>query len=147
MLALFTLLLILPCPGPGAEAQDGPGLPPESKTFRRWPDPVVADCGLFPRLLGKEVRFLRLYARRDGAFLPIPFQVDEKDAKGNFVLLSGKEANPRDANGLLDKGEELVFMARDCGDRVRPEGLPPGIEHSEELRLQDPLRSCHEITD
>jgi len=137
LLGLLLLGLTLPSPAAGLEAPAATGFV-ESKTFDRWPDPVVADCGLFPALLGKRIDFLRLVAQRDGAFQPIPFQVDEKDARGSIVLLSGKEANPEEANGLLEKGEELVFMARDCGDRVSREVFPPGIELGEELELQDP---------
>ncbi|MFC1888196.1 hypothetical protein ACFL4G_00420 [Thermodesulfobacteriota bacterium] len=109
------------------------------KSFTRWPDPVVADCGLFPSLLGKEIPFLRLYALSGGSFHAIPFQVDEKDVDGNLVYTSGERANAADADGRLGKGEELVFMARDSGHRARPTDFPPGIETWEELELKDPL--------
>ena len=111
----------------------------ETKTFDRWPDPVLADCGLFPSLLGKKIKFIRVYTFSNDSFHPIPFQVDEKDSGGELVLTSGEKANPEDANGLLDKGEELVFMSRDSGDRVSPRIFPPGIELWEEVELHDPL--------
>ncbi len=109
------------------------------KTLYRWPDPVVADCGLFPALIGKKINFLRVYAHKEEIFQPIPFQVDEKDADGNRVLPSGKNANPQDANGLIDKGEELVFMARDCGDRLGSQHFQADINLWQEVELQDPL--------
>lgn len=109
------------------------------KTFTRWPDPVVTDCGLFPSLLGKEIRFLRLYVLSGESFHPIPFQVDEKDTDGNLVYPSGERANEGDADGCLDRGEELVFMARDSGHHAHPADFPPGIEIWEELELKDPL--------
>jgi len=121
---------------PGGEAP--PGVL-ERKSFGRWPDPIVADCGLLASLAGKRVEFVRLYAWAGGSFQPIPFQIDENDMQGNKVYPSGEHANPEAANGLVDKGEELVFMARDCGDRVSPEVFPPGVEISEEMELQDPL--------
>jgi hypothetical protein len=99
----------------------------------------VADVGVFKSLVGNKIEFLRLYAYREGSFVPIPFQVDEKDAKGNMILTSGVHSNAKDANGLLDKGEELVFMARDSGDRVGPAVFPQGIDRWEELELEDPL--------
>ncbi len=111
----------------------------EHKTFARWPDPVVADCGLFPSLVGKKIEFVRLYAYSDGLFHPIPFQIDEKDAKGHYIYPSGHNPTIKDANGVIDEGEELVFMARDCGDRVTPQSLPEGVEQWEELELRDPL--------
>ena len=109
------------------------------KTFTRWPDPVVLDCGLFSSILSKKVELIRMYSFSDGSFRPIPFQVDERDQKGNRVYPAGEHANPGDANGLLDKGEEMSFMARDCGDRVSENVFPQGIETWEELELVDPL--------
>ena len=76
----------------------------EEKTLRRWPDPIVADCGLFPSLLGKKVGSLRIYVHSDDSFHPIPFQIDERDSEGQLVLPSGEKGNPEDANGLMDKG-------------------------------------------
>lgn len=112
---------------------------PERKTIDRWPDPVVADCGLFPSLLGKKIEHVRLYASSGDSFHPIPFQIDEKDAKGHYIYPSGQKPTIHEANGTIDEGEELVFMARDCGDRVGAEALPQGVEQWEELELSDPL--------
>lgn len=111
----------------------------DKKTFSRWPDPVVIDVGILRSLLGTKIEELRVYAQRDGSFGPIPFQVDEKDAKGTLILPSGRHPNARDANGLLDKGEELVFMARDSGDRIDTQALPAGVQRWEELVVEDPL--------
>ncbi len=127
-----------------AFADEQPGEQPsacllENKTFDRWPDPVVADCGLFSTMLGKKIEFVRVYVHTKGSFHPIPFQIDEKDGQGNRVYPSGEKANPEDGNGLMDKGEELVFMARDCGNRVKPDIFPTGIELWEELELSDSL--------
>jgi len=121
----------------GRQAGEGGGL--VTKTFSRWPDPIVLDCGMFPSLLGKKVAFLRLYAQSGGAFGPIPFQVDERNEEGLRVYPSGEHANPLEANGLLDRGEELSFMARDCGDRVTEAAFPAGLEIREEVELEDPL--------
>ncbi len=111
----------------------------EKKTFSRWPDPVVANCGLFSSLAGEKINLIRMYAFSEGSFHPIPFQIDEKDSKGIRVFPSGEHANPQDANGLLDKGEELIFMARDCGDRVYEGLFPQGVKAWAEMDLADPL--------
>ena len=111
----------------------------EKKTCDRWPDPVVADCGLLSSLVGKKIEFVRMYAFSDGVFGPIPFQIDEKDTQGNKIFPDGESANPQDANGLVDKGEELVFMVRDSGDRISKDVFPQGVEAWEELELEDPL--------
>ncbi len=51
-------------------------------------------------------------------FSPIPFQVDEKTKKNDFVFHHGLEKNPEDRDGLFNGNDELVIMARDLGDRV-----------------------------
>ena len=141
LFCLAVLLLAGGLPAWATPADEGAPSPvgSEPKTFGRWPDPVVIDCGLAASLVGKKIAHIRLYALRDGVLGPVPFQIDERDGEGNRVYLSGEHANPEAANGLLDKGEELVFMARDCGDRVPREALPPGVEAYEELELTDPL--------
>ncbi len=124
------------CP---ASAREKPAVIIEEKTLRRWPDPVVIDVGLLKTLIGKKIEQVRVYAHKDGTLGPIPFQIDEKDGRGNLILPSGTNNNQKDANGILDNGEELVFMARDSGDRIDSRALPAGVELWEELLLEDPL--------
>ena len=96
---------------PQGSGEGGGGAPGilEPKTFDRWPDPVVADCGIFTSLAGKKIAHLRLYAHSGGSFHPIPFQVDEEDGQGNRVYPAGEHANPGAANGILDLLIETVF--------------------------------------
>jgi len=144
--AVFVMLLVgaasLAAGWAGEAADSGEGAEGtpvlEKKTFRRWPDPVVVDCGMFPALLGKKADHLRVYAWSDGALRPIPFQLDERNAQGLWVYPLGEHANPAEANGQIDPGEELSFMARDCGDRVAADVFPAGLEMREEVRLEDP---------
>jgi hypothetical protein len=140
---IFLLLLLWGASGL-ARAEETPvasgePAPLEQKTFTRWPDPVVVDCGMFSSLIGMKVEFLRVAAFSGGSLKPIPFQVDERDGKGLRVYPSGERANPEDANGRIDKGEELSFMARDCGDRAPESAFPPGLDIREEVELKDPL--------
>jgi hypothetical protein len=139
MLAVV-LFLGAVCMVPGAPAMEAASPRDDGKkTLNRWPDPVVIDCGIFASFQEKDTRFVRIYALTDQGFQPIPFQIDEKDPKGNRIYTSGEKANPEDANGRVDKGEELVFMARDSGTRASPDCMPPGVEYWEELELEDPL--------
>jgi len=125
-----------------AVPSDGAGDPVHGrapKTLSRWPDPVVLDCGMLASFQGRKIEFVRLFAAEAGRLRPIPFQIDERDPVGRRIYTAGEQANPQDANGVVDAGEELVFMARDTGDRVSEGDLPPGVEAWEELELEDPL--------
>jgi len=111
----------------------------QEKTLSRWPDPVVSDCGLFPRLAGKPVTHIRVAAWRDGSPRPVPFQIDERNPQGERIYLNGEQGNPGDSNGQVDAGDEMVLMARDSGDRVAPEAMPGGTDIWHELEIRDPL--------
>jgi hypothetical protein len=128
------LLLLSPSGTPAAQAQTL-----QEKSLDRWPDPVVSDCGLFPRLLGKPIADIRVVAWKDGTLLPIPFQIDERNQKGDRIYLYGEKANPGESNGRMDAGDEMVFMARDTGDLVSPEALPGGVDAWQEVEILDPL--------
>ena len=67
----------------------------------------------------------------------IPFQIDERDATGNWVLDQGPEPNAGQASGGLDHNDLLLFMATDAGDQARRADLPgwPAVE----ITVQDPL--------
>jgi hypothetical protein len=67
----------------------------------------------------------------------IPFQIDERDATGNWVLDQGPEPNAGQASGVLDHNDLLLFMATDAGDQVRRADLPgwPAVE----ITVHDPL--------
>lgn len=133
LLGTAAVLLGLPAPRllPAAVLQ--------AKTLHRWPDPVVADCGLLPRLLGKPIADIRVGAWQEGRLRAIPFQVDERNGEGHRIYRNGEQGNPEESNGLLDAGDELVFMARDSGDRVSPDAFPAGAAAWEEMEIRDPI--------
>lgn len=120
-----------------ALAQDA--APSGAKTLHRVPDPVVVTGEITPTLLGKKVEQLGLFALGAAGLAPIPFQVDEKTAAGAYVFPGGKEANPGDGNGLLDKQDELVFMADDSGSRLDAAAWPEGASDGAEIAVSDPV--------
>ncbi len=86
------------------------------KTLDRNFEPVIISGEVFPEFVGAAVtpdEELFLFAYRSGANLwePIPFQFDEKNSAGKYF-------NPNiDEVAGLDDNDELVFMAKDAGDR------------------------------
>lgn len=132
-------------------AQEGafPGPNPafiEKKSLSRMDDSVVVRGEKLKRNLNNEIARFSLFAYVEGKFQPIPFQVDEINPDGEWVLTqvlpeAKKSVKPErdDDNGSLDGNDELAFMARDAGDRVSFNGLPAGVEAIDEITLQDPV--------
>jgi len=116
-----------------------PDLILEGKTCQRWPDPVIIKGDTFPDLLGKEIDKLRVLSCREGRLEVIPFQIDEWDEESNLVLPSGKYPTLENGNEVLDVQDEIVFMARDSGDRVAPGFWELAGDRKAEITLSDPL--------
>lgn len=74
------------------------------------------------------------YDAAAGQWQPIPFQIDERDANGSFFL---------GHDGLLDTLDQMVFAAKDLGDRAPLANWPDDTEARQsaryEIRITDPL--------
>ena len=69
---------------------------------------------------------------------PIPFQVDERDATGHWVLDQGPMPTTDDPPGVLDANDLLLFMAADAGERATS-GTLSVPSPFDEIALHDPL--------
>jgi hypothetical protein len=94
------------------------------------------ECKDLGPLFGSGMDKLSLMARQGDTWGPIPFQVDQKKPEGSYAFTLGPEASP-DPDPNLDANDELVFMAKDCGDRDT-EDWPEGAETVMEIELTDP---------
>lgn len=74
-------------------------------------EPVVIRGARFADLVGTPLDRIRLC---DGHGRPIPFQIDELTAQGEYVCDRGEDANGDSGNGLLDREDEIVFLREDC---------------------------------
>lgn len=110
----------------------------QNRTLNRPFQPVVITGNFFELYTNAPVDQLFLFAYRSatGGFEQIPFQWDERDASGNYFM-------PDD--GLLEGNDELIFMARDAGDKA-PLLPGPWINDVEstmfpryEIEITDPL--------
>jgi hypothetical protein len=112
----------------------------KAKTLTRTEDWVVVQGKDLPRLKGKHKDKLRLYSQKNGALEPIAFQVDEKNADGNYCFSEGPaDMIVRDADqGVLDDNDELVFMCKDAGDLATETGFPAGQNAVHLIQLTDP---------
>ncbi len=132
------LAVLLGLPLLAAAAPSGPpGV--ETKSLGRLHDPVVVRTGLLPGATDRATGTYRLYAARDAKLEPIPFQFDQRGSDGELTL----SEDGTDADFTFDDDDELVFMAKDTGDRAVGRAMPPGGDAALELEVTDPSRGTH----
>ncbi len=150
----FCFLFVLICFSRGALSKepDNTDRDPSSslKTISRTDDYVVIRGSKFTHNLHKDIEKMSLLASANGEIQPIPFQIDEINPDGEWVLPNSppyiqekknqekKRIDKDDDNGLLDDNDELAFMIRDSGDRIGQESYPGGAELVDEIMLVDP---------
>lgn len=132
--ALLTLCLAAP-PDLTATSFIFSHLSKEAKTLRRFHDPVVVRTSLLTGLPARHTSHYRLYSVHNGKSSPIPYQFDEKDEAGEIVFPSAE--NPGEF--VFDDNDELVFMAKDTGERAPIELLPSGSDATLEIEVTDPV--------
>ncbi len=118
------------CLGVRVSAAEDQGL------VQRFHDPVVLKTARIGALGPRGTVGYRLYARRDGALLPIPFQFDQWE-EGAPVFPNG----PGEPTFEMDDDDELVFMAKDTGERALRKQLPEQANLALEIDLRDPATS------
>ncbi len=112
----------------------------KEKSLNRKMDPVVVSGEQCRSLMGKAINSYGLYAFQKEKLVLIPFQIDELDKKGNFVLTGGKKKYYDEDKEHFDSNDQLVFMAKDTGDRVMPgKVLPEGATGCIEITVVDPV--------
>jgi hypothetical protein len=60
-----------------------------------------------------------------GRCAPIPWQLDERDSRGDPIFDGGDLASVDDPPGVVDTNDEIVFMTSDAGRPSRHDELPP----------------------
>ena len=149
-LALFVLIGLLNIPAPRALSEDSPiRYGPASKSLQRTREPVILESekleGLFD---GETFESVALYAYGHDGFRSIPFQIDPIGADGlvipGYVNRVRKKAvydfipNPDRPEHFTGR-YQVLFMARDTGDRCAEETLPAGFSKGLEIEVRDPL--------
>lgn len=122
----------------GARAEEGRAL--KAATRASLPcryDYIEVGGELLRRFSGTPIKRLSLLALKEGALTPIPFQIDERDPEGSYVMTGGKTAGCDADRGRLDGNDELVFLAEDAGDRLPTKERLSGGSRIE-LQVTDP---------
>ena len=74
-------------------------------------EPIVITGAMVPELLGASVASLRLVNSNGD---PVPFQIDEVTSEGEYICPDGESPNAGDADGKLDRQDEIVFLWEDA---------------------------------
>lgn len=118
MLAVIVTVVGTDLPLAGS-ASAGSATPTE--TLDRDLEPVIVTARDVTALIGLPVDKLSVYAYTNRAWKRIPSQVDEVTATGAYTSTE---------DGLLDANDEIVFMAKDLGEKAPASKLPPGFSAS-----------------
>jgi hypothetical protein len=103
---------------------------------RTW-QPLIVKGSQLPQLCKRPLNQFEVFAMRDGRLVAIPFQIDQINPDGNYVLPEGPEPTAPSHPDVLDAKDEIVMMIADLGERAKPgAALPAGAF---EIAMSDPL--------
>lgn len=80
-------------------------------------EPVILKGADLPALVGSPIDKIRVYAKRNGSWRVIPFQIDEMSYKRGKKKLQYVFPPASDSNPYFDDDDELVFLFSDMGEQ------------------------------
>ncbi len=97
------------------------------------PGAIVLEGSALPFLSGLSLSQIQVFAFHHAALTPIPFQIDERDRRGRWVIKAGPRPSRDDQPGRFDPNDTIIFLRRDIGKRATAAAFPAGGWH--EVRL------------
>ena len=89
------------------------------------PMPLVIQARQIRTAQYHPIKMYRVFrTAKDGTAIPIPFQIDEKDRYGDYILPFGPLPNNHHSNGIFDFRDELSIMGSDVGIATIPKKWP-----------------------
>lgn len=136
----------------------------EKRSLTRLIDPIEVSGYEVPDITGTEISNLRVIASSNGVLTPIPFQIDQKNSKNDWVWNSVTEpdhvndwindettSQPDSQDNftyddqdisvkdVFDANDVVVFLAKDIGDKDRERIKKVGAKRVVELEITDPV--------
>ncbi len=107
---------------------------------RLWAEAIPAQPGMIV-LEGHSLPFLhqyplsqiRIFAFRPPVLTFVPFQIDERDRCGRWVIKVGPRPSQDDQPGRFDPNDAIIFLRRDMGKRAPAAVFPAGRWHEARL--------------
>ena len=97
------------------------------------PGVIVLEGNELPFLHQQTLSHIQLFAFRSATLTLIPFQIDERDRRGRWVIKAGPRPSQDDRPGRFDPNDAIIFLRRDMGKRATAATFPAGRWH--EVRL------------
>jgi hypothetical protein len=116
--------------------------PIATRTIGRTVDTIVVKGEATGKAIGAPIDRLWLFACKGGKLEQVVLQIDERTPDGGYCYDQGPaERRVKDVDGgKLDANDEVLFLARDVGDRVPPAALQlKGLSAVQELEVTDPV--------
>jgi hypothetical protein len=99
---------------------------------------AIVTGGQLPALLGTQLQQISMLSYAAGRLSPISFQIDRKDHQGRYVIEADRSPKSARADAVLDDNDELVFRAKDRGDRLPGSSQLARSHRLIEIRLSEP---------
>ncbi len=103
--------------------------------------PIIIPAKKLREIADYPVRNYRLFRTdANGKAYPIPFQIDEVNKIGDYVMPDGPQPNAKTGDGVFSDADELSFMGDDVGEVMKPKTFPENKvpDNIYELKLTPP---------
>ncbi len=105
---------------------------------RSLPGAILLEGREIPFLHGQPLAAIQVFACRSNTLTPIPFQIDERDRRGRWVITAGPRPSRDNKPDIFDANDVLIFLSRDLGGQTAIDTFPqaPSVWH--EIRRGPP---------
>ena len=86
-------------------------------THSPQPGAIVLEGHSLPFLYRQSLSHIQVFAFHSAALTPIPFQIDERDRRGRWVIKAGPRPSRDDQPGRFDPNDAIIFLRRDGAAR------------------------------
>ena len=99
------------------------------------PGAIVLEGQALPFLYRHTLSQIQVFAFHSASLTLIPFQIDERDRRGRWVIKAGPRPSRDDQPGRFDPNDAIIFLRRDMGQRATASAFPTGAARWHEVRL------------
>ena len=115
-----------------AASRIGSSIPPS------LPGAILLEGKALPFLYGRQLVEIQVFAFHSHTLTPIPFQIDERDRRGRWVITAGPRPSRDNKPDIFDANDALIFLSRDLGVQTAIDTLPQASGAWHEIRLGPP---------
>jgi len=102
------------------------------------PGAILLEGRDIPFLHGQPLAAIQVFAFRSNTLTPIPFQIDERDRRGRWVITAGPRPSRDNKPDIFDANDVLIFLSRNLGAQTAIDTFPQAQSMWHEIRLGPP---------